>query len=288
MAATERAFPAAKLPLVSGGDAAAFFPFATSGEDNLRVTSYGSVPGVAIEISGRLRHPDGTITTFTHQDAASDDRASVVHDYPLGAGVLLNLTAHTTAVEILFGHCFIVVHLIRGLSGGTTALATVLQGYVTGSQHLSWPGSPIKHTREHDGLVRFVSIADPGLGTAVLTPVPPGAIWRPVSFRFRFTASAVAGNRQPFVDYFDGMGGTLLFRVATSFLITVGQDINCWFGAGAFADNATMASSLRAQGLPALELSQLYALGINAAGMLAGDQIRETVIGVREWLEGRQ
>jgi len=288
VAATERAFPAAKLPLLSGGDAAALFPFATAGEDNLRVTSYCSVPGVNIELSGRLRHPDGTLSTFTHQDAASNDRESLVHDYPLGAGVLLNLTVHTTGVEILFGHCFAVVHLIRGFSGGTTALATLLQGYVTGSQHLAWPGSPIKHTREHDGIVRFVFPADPGAGTQYLDAVPPGAIWRPISFKFRFTASAVAGNRQPFVDYYDGLGGNLLFRVASPFLITIGQDINCFFAGAAFIDNTTMATSLRAQGLPPLELSQLYALAINAAGLLAGDQIREIVIGVREWLEGRQ
>ena len=287
MAATERAFPAAKLPLVSGGDAAAFFPFGTTGEDNLRVTSFGSVAGVNLELSGRLRHPDGRITTFTHLDVASADRLGLTHNYPLGAGVLLNLTLHTTGEQILFGHCFAIVHLIRGFSGGTVVLATLLQGYVTGTQHLGWPGSPIKHTREHGGLVRFVFPANPGAGAALLETVPAGAIWEPIGIRVRLICSAVAGARQVFVEYLTGLGGTGLFYVASPFIAGAGNDFTSNFGNGAFWDNAMAGASAHPQGLPAIEVSQNYALNISAFGLLGGDQISNVVISVREWLEGR-
>lgn len=287
MPSVERAIPAVRVPLLSGGDAAAFFPFATTGEDNLRVTTFNSVGGVNVEIAGRVRGADGTPKTFSFIHALTDDRLAQSVNYALSAGVLLNLTVHTTGQEILFGHAFVIVQLIRGFTGDTTVLGTLLQGYITGTQHLSWPGSPIKHTREHDGVVRFLYPADPGAGLAVTQLVPPGAIWQPISLRFRFTASAAAANRQPFVSFFDGLGGTELYHVASPFIVIANGDIFSTFGAGAFVDNATMLGSMRAQGLPAVELGQLYTIVLNAAAFQAGDQLRSVVIGVREWLEGR-
>jgi len=283
----ERVYPAVKLPLLAGGDAAAFFPFATTGEDNLRVTTFGYVGGSAVEISGRIRQPDGTMTTFTHTSPASANGLARAVEFPLGAGVLLNLTLHTTGEELLFGHCFAIVQLIRGFTGATAVMATLLQGYVTGTQHLAWPGSPIKHTREFDGLMQFGFPANPAAGAPLQLVVLPGVIWRPVSVKMRFTASAAVANRQVFVQYFNALLANELSRVAAPFLVTAGQDVVTTFGDGAFVDNATMGLSLHTQGLPALELSQGFVLQVTAALLQAGDQIQDVVIGVRQWLEGR-
>jgi hypothetical protein len=187
----------AGLPVAIGGGRiiASPFQFVAGGEDNLRVTVVNSAPGCRVAVQGRRFDTDGQIRPLAHAVAPTDDRVPVTRLFQLGAGALLNLTVFAVAGAPVVGQTFVIVQLVRGFSGATEVLGTLLAGYVTTTQALGWPGSPIVSSTDGEPALRFIKGTTPAPGSAFAETVPTGARWELLAVRFFVAASAVVVTR---------------------------------------------------------------------------------------------
>jgi hypothetical protein len=186
--ATERAFVATPVPTAGARVIASPFQFWTTGEDNLRVVSVCSVTGVALKVQGRFIDPSGTIGAASYDHTPNSDRTAKTDEFPLGVGAVLNLVTFARTGSLQSGQCFVIVQLIRGRGAAAIVLGTLLQGYVTTTQALAWPGSPIVSSTEGEPAIRQIVGTAPAHGVGISESVPTGARWQLLTLLVNVTA----------------------------------------------------------------------------------------------------
>jgi hypothetical protein len=93
----------------------------------------------------------------------------------LAAGFVLDLTVRVDG-RAAHGQTYVILELVRGLDGPLTLVGTFASGYVTASQGVGWPGSPIISSTDGEPAVRYVQGTDPRPAEITET-VPTGARW---------------------------------------------------------------------------------------------------------------
>lgn len=187
-------------PLVAGGGAiiASPFQFLLTGEDNLRIVSWGRAAGLELTIRGRFLPTGETqIASFLNTHTPASNGALRVQYYPLGDGVLLNLVVRPSTAAVLHGSCFVRVDLVRGIDGAVTQLGTLLRGYVDVSGGLAWPNSPLTAPSEGAGVITVAQGAVPAAGADPVLTMPAETRWRIIGVRGVLTTAAGGANRVP-------------------------------------------------------------------------------------------
>lgn len=281
--ATERFFLAAPFPIGGRGVVVSPFQFATSGEENLRIESVGSLTGVRVAVHYRYWTPTGGIQANTQFHTPHSDRTIARSDFQLGAGALLNLTVFADAGSPHIGQTFVRIQIVRGLSGATIVLGTLLQGYVTGSQDLGWPGSPIQSSIEGGGVLRAVTGTQPAAGQIISETVPTGARWELLAIAADLTTSAVAGDRRPRLHVTRAAG-----RVAASPQAGVQPpsktQTHYWETGVPLAVELTDNANVAGLPVPTLLLAG-ESIQVFVDTLAASDQWSAPRLSVREWLE---
>jgi len=180
------------------------FQFGVRGEDNLRIVSRGAAPSVVLFIVGRFLERAGVIVPFQHRHVPSSNRTQVTTDFSLGEGFILNLVIGVTSGTPALGELFVQAHIIRGISGATVRLGTMLQGYCAVARDLAWPGSPLEAPGEGPAKIRAVSGTDPAAGVEITETVPTGARWQLLSLLADLTTGVAPGLRRPDLIIDDG------------------------------------------------------------------------------------
>lgn len=193
----ERVFAANPLASAGGRVITSPFQFVTEGEDNLRVSSWNSLTGVRLQIAGRRFDEKGRLIPFVYDHMPTTDRTRTTTDFALGAGALVNLQVSPAAGAPLVGQTYVMVQLIRGFTGATIVLGTLLAGYVSVTQPLGWPGSPIVASTDGRGALRAFSGTNPLPGSNVQETVPANARWRLQSVSCLFSTAAGGAARLP-------------------------------------------------------------------------------------------
>jgi hypothetical protein len=224
VAGGEQAYPALPVGAAGGRIIASPFQFTTNGDDNLRIVSQNSATGVTIAIQGRRLDDKGLIIPFAHVHTPNTDRSAKTQDYLFGAGALLNLTVFVSAGTPLVGQTFVKLQLIRGITGATVVLGTLLQGYVTPQLHLGWPGSPIVQSTDGPGCLRTILGSDPAAGQEISELVPTGARWELKAIGAGFTTDGTVAARRPGLVFNDGVAN--YGRIPSS----LNQDASEFFG----------------------------------------------------------
>jgi len=254
-----------------------------SGEDGLVITSLSSSAG-AVVLTGRFLEIDGRIRPIAERAVLGNDRSTVATKaLPLGEGWLLNLTAVLESGSVGWAQAFVRVDLVRGRSGGTTTLATLMQGTVTDTQRRAWPGSPIVGTLEAPGAIRAIVGTDPAAGAELSETVPAGARWRLLALNATLVTDANVANRRP-VFYVDD-GTNVLLNVGTVTDITASSTIpvNVHPGIG----NPISSAGVHDVPLPpGLMLLAGYRIRTVTTLLQAGDNWSAPRLLVEEWLEG--
>lgn len=204
MAGSEQVFAATPISAAGGRVIASPFQFYTTGEDNLRILSANSLTGVSLKLQGRFIDSKGTIGAAAWDHIPNSDRSLKSSVFPLGVGAVLNLTVFASAGTPQIGQTFVIVQLVRGLGAAAIVLGTLLQGYVTSSQGLGWPGSPIVGSLDGMPPMRQIVGTTPAAGGELTEVVPTGARWQMLTFNYPFTTSAVVGSRRSYVVISDG------------------------------------------------------------------------------------
>src|SRR5213592_2214118 len=135
-----------------------------TGEDNLRLTTIGSLAGVTVALEGRRVTPSGCIVPLGERHVASSNRVASSNIFPLGDGVLTHVQLRASAGAPRRGQTFAILEVVRGRDGTVQPLATLLQGYVTTTPKLAWPGIPIGASSDGPGLIRSVTGTNPAAG----------------------------------------------------------------------------------------------------------------------------
>ena len=187
-----------------------FAQFAVTGEDNIRVITAGAVGGVTIHVQGRfLDAASGKTIPFDFPCRISSDRSEIATIFPLGTGYILNLSVYAVP-PVVIGQCFVIVTIVRGLSGALFLVGTLLAGYVTNAQALGWPGTPIDNSIEKGGYYRMIAGTTPAAGNEITETCPTGARWdliacnltlTPISNTGRWIRFAINNNgRVPYIS----------------------------------------------------------------------------------------
>lgn len=211
MASAEQSFFATPFAGAGGRIIASPFQFVGDADTFLRVTSVCSVSGVTLALQGRRVDEQGALQALQEFHAPFSTRTRKTQDYKLGAGSLLNLTVFATAGSPLAGQCYVMVQLLRNFGGTAIILGTLLGGYVTATQALGFPGSPIASSVEGEPCLRAIVGTTPAVGASIFEAVPAGARWEPLSWRFDFTTSPVVADRKPVLVF--NIGGNNIGQV---------------------------------------------------------------------------
>lgn len=279
----EQVFVAQPLAYAGQRVIASPFQFATTEDDNLRIVSANSLAGVVLAIQGRRVTTAGNIEPFAYVHTPNSDRSSRTEHYKLGAGALLNLVIFAVSGSPIIGQTFVSAQIIRGLSAATVLLGGLLAGYVTASQPLAFPGSPIdKSTSEAPPRVMLGT--QPAAGAEIAETVPTGARWQLISVDTLLTTSATAGNRRPSL-ILDGGVSQRYARSPQAQTLAASLSKDCYWMAGMPHDTAITADALTA-GLPVGVVLLAGHRFVTATESLAvGDQYGAPRFQVRETLE---
>lgn len=175
-----------------------------TGEESLRVRSFGSLASTVLAIEGRMLDMDGTVHTIAETHTPASDRTAVTSLHALSEGFLAGFSVRATGAAPRRGQVFVVVELVRGRFGAIQPLGVLFQGYVQDTTYRGWPGSPLESSVDGPGVLRSIAGTDPAPGVEVSETVPTNARWRLFSFRVTFITSAAVANRQPVITIDDG------------------------------------------------------------------------------------
>jgi|ERR671918_1334537 hypothetical protein len=191
-------------------------------DEHLRLRSIASASGVELHLTGRFLDEGQTrpnILSASH--VANSDRTVKTTLIPMGVGWLLNAMVRIASGTPAAGQVYVLLEVIRGLSGGVTPLAVLMQGSLTANTPRAWPGSPFESSLDESAALRSVAGADPGAGAEISDTVPSGARWRLHSWRASLVADGTVANRTVTLIIDDGT--TELFRQDASAAQTAGQ-----------------------------------------------------------------
>lgn len=279
----EQAFPS-QAPITGGGrllpSPAQFY---VTGEDRLRIVSANALTGVSLNVHWRHAPLSGGTVPNAERHVPASDRSVQVQDFSLGVGSLLNVTVFAGAGAPTIGQTYVMIQLVRGTGTAALVLGTLLAGYVTSTQALGWPGSPIAGSLEGGGAYRSIVGATPAAGVDLAETVPTGARWELQHVFATLATSIAAGNRVPYLrKQIGGSNAVFTFNpnpVAPNTFAGFGWAPN--LPVGFDATNAAWITPL-AQPLVLLAGD---ALNTFTFGLQAGDQWGNVRYTVREWLE---
>jgi hypothetical protein len=272
----------APSPLPGGSDFVSPLQFSTTGDDNLRVGLLALAGPQTVRVRGRFVRLDGSVEYFSHDHTAAGDRTLHTSDFKLGEGYILNLTAVCTSGSPQIGSLFCVVQVIRGLGGATELMGVLLQGYVTSTIALAWPGSPIVHPLDGPGNTATWLGTDPALGAEWNEIVPAGLVWRVCTVRAVLVTSAVVATRRPILIYDNGTDIDLSI-VHPETVGASGSTPFQWMIGGTYTDGLVGFGQVAS--LPGdRRLGQLYRLRTSTLNLQAGDQWTAIRLGVEQWM----
>lgn len=269
----------------SGRITPASFPFYTTGEDSLRVTSYNAASGVHLKINGRLLDSTGNAKSTSWDQTPNTDRSAKVTDFSFSGTTLLNLTVFADQGTPQLGQTFVTVQLVRGTGGAALVLGTILQGYVTSTQAMGWPGSPLQTSTDSGGYYRVINGAFPGAGNEITETTPTGARWEIVGMRLNLATSATPGSRFPRLLFFEG--GSFPQMSAYPGGIIASQNVVLIIGQGQPWQNWT--DGVSTYEIAPMPLQAILHAGdfwrTNTNGLQATDIWGVPVYLIREWLD---
>ncbi len=187
-------------PLLAAGAGGLYL----TGEDNLRLTTWGALAGALVAVEGRYIDKDGCTVAVSETQVPNSDRSAKTSIFAGREGLLTNVQVRVITGTSVVGLIGALLEIVRGQTGGVQPLGTLLQGYVTSATRLAWPGSAITPLPGGVGRLRVIVGTDPAAGVEISETVPTGARWKLKAFAFTLVASAAAANRTPVLTIDDG------------------------------------------------------------------------------------
>lgn len=256
--------------------------FYLTADDSVRLRTFGGLAGVTLALETRLIGPDGRLQAGEERHTPSATRVETTTLHNVGDGFLLSASVRAIAGAPRRGQVFAILDLVRGTSGAVQPLAMLLQGYVTDSSRLGWPGSPVQASADGPGVLRSLTGTNPAAGAEISETVPTNARWRLLCAQFTLTTDANVANREVAFVFDDG--ASTFHTTPMNYLHTAGVPIAYAVGIGG---PVVVASSIvgRSQPIPALTLPSGARFRTTTANRQVGDDYSAPQYLVEEWIE---
>jgi hypothetical protein len=260
------------------------FQFLVTGIDHLRVRAWCSTAGVVLAIDQRFGLLEGPVQASGDTLICGSDRNARTKDITLAAGYVLNLVVRAESGSPRVGQCYVTIDVIRGTGPAAIVLGQMVGGYVTASQGLAWPGTPIRTSLEGPGYeTTIATYSAMGVGF-IETAVPTNARWRPSSVYAQYNAFLGGPNRRFQVYLFDPSHNVLSLVEQPGSLAGGSNGVMTW------ARGYPVAGDLAAgYGIAPLPVDLLMVGGETIFYLcptwIAGDVIQALLITATEWLE---
>jgi hypothetical protein len=251
-------------------------------EDNLRLTAFNSAAGVELAVRGRFLTPEGDIVAGSDRLVPTTARAASTVFIPTTEGWLIGAEVLAVAGTPRVGQCFVVLDVVRGDATVPLPLACLMQGYVTDTSRLSFPGSPIRSSIEGPGVLRSITGTNPAANAEISETVPTNARWRVHAIRFTLVTDANAANREVALTLDDG--ATVFARVPSRLAHIAATTI----AYTAYFDSALEAvaqDTERTIRLPRLDLQGGHRFNTVTTNRQVGDDFSAPQYLVEEWIE---
>lgn len=286
MAATEQVFAASPLYAAGQRIVQSPFQFVADADTFLRIVSVCSVSGVTVAIQGRRLDEHGELQVLEETHAPNSNRTTKTQDYKLGLGAVLNLALFASQGAPLSGQCYVMAQLLRNFGGTAIVLGTLLGGYVTATQALGFPGSPIVSSTSGEPAIRNIIGTTPAAGVEWLETVPTGARWSLANIIALLTTNSTAVARQVFFHVKDAGGHDLGYYAQANSQNASTQQFYT-MGPGLFSTQASGGGiTVDTQACPnPLLMTAGCTIGSFTGNLQGGDQWSQPQYTVREWLE---
>jgi len=253
-----------------------------TGEDHLRLTSFNSAAGVALAIEARYLDLDGRLIPSADRHVPNTNRTTASSIIGLGEGWLVDVVVRASAGTPRVGQCFVILELVRGLTGAVAPLAVLAQGYVTDTSRFGYPGSKVRASIDGPGVLRSITGTNPAAGAEISESVPANARWRPLSIDFVLVTDATVANREVVLRINDG--ATPVAEVNTGVSQTATQTRRYSFTRNVQRGTPTASTTITAP-MPDVWLPENFILTTLTAGLVAGDDFGGPMLLVEEWIE---
>jgi hypothetical protein len=269
-------------PGAPGEDVATPSPFYCTGEEFLRVSSFGSV--VSVELTLRTRFLDALARLVPSADrhVPNSNRTIATTDHPLGDGWLMGAEIHASVGSPRVGQVFVVVDLMRGSGAAAVVLQTLIQGYVTDTSRLGWPGSLIWRSTDGRGVLRAITGTDPAAGVEIIETVPTNARWLFHAITFTLVTSATVANREVNIAFDDGAN---VFARSFSGTNQAATNTVIYSGFHTTQRGAAASTGIVAIPLPRIPLQGGFRVRTITTAIDAGDNYGAPQYLVEEWIE---
>jgi hypothetical protein len=284
-AIAERVFEPAAARIQRGAPSSYPYLFSLTGEDQLELSSWDSLPLATLALQGRVHRTDGLVVPLSARHRCVSDRRENATYHEVPPGDLLNAMVFASEQAPILGQTFARLSVIRGNRNALTRLAVLCQGPVTDKLALGFPGSPIRYPTDSRPLVRVINGTLPNPGAEISETVPAVTIWSLRSVVCVLITNATAGTRQPGLEITSG--GFTMARITNPGSIgpsTTGVFV--WI-AGVTAFNPVVGSNYLATLPPDMVLPANTTFSTSTAGLTAGDQWLAPSYDADEWLECR-
>lgn len=222
-----------------------------TGEEGIRVTSFGSTTGAIVNVRWRLLKPDGTLQVSGDRHVPNSDRSIATSTHPLAEGWLSGIELFASGASPRIGNLFCVVELVRGLGSQGTPLQLLWSGYITDTTPIGWPAALARQSLEGSGVLRSITGTDPAANVEISETVPTNARWKLLAARFSLVTDGNAANREVALTFDDGTNvyARIPARVVQTATLTFGY--TCLVGA---ALETVVQDTEKLIRLPAIEL----------------------------------
>lgn len=253
-----------------------------TGEDNLRLTTFGGVANLVVVLEGRLVSPEGKIVPLSERQIPNSDYTAKSTIFPLAEGVLTNAQLRLGTGTAGRGSVFGVLEVVRGNGVNAQALSTLLAGYITTNGRLAWPGSPIESSINGPGRIRSITGTNPAANVEISEVVPVGTRWRLISWQATLVADANVATRTAELIIDDGT--TVIVPAFPNVNQTAGQTMT--YTAGVFGSFGSVAGAFNLIALPeSLMLAAGFRIRTSTTNRQVGDDWTAPQMLVEEWIE---
>lgn len=253
-----------------------------TGEDNLRLTTFGALASAEVALEGRILDKNGCVIPIAERQVPNSNYTAKTTIHGLSEGLLTNVQLRVSVGTAVRGHVFAILELIRGNLQAVQPLGTLIQGYLTSSGRLAWPGSPIVGSSEGPGRLRSVVGTDPAAGVEISETIATGTRARLRSFAYTLVASAVVANRTPVLTIDDG--ANILFEAGNNVAQTATQTVK--YRAAVGVPLTTFGALSYLLPLPSdLELPAGSRIRTVTGAIDVGDNYSAPVYTLEEWIE---
>jgi hypothetical protein len=247
---------------------------------SIEIRIWTATANCTVQVTAVILLPDGTISNNVWNLTPTNNRTPNNTVFPLTEGFLLSVTARETVAGALV-EAYCNVSLTRGSGLSLEFTETLMEGWLSLQQYLSWPPGIYQRSNDGNGYIISITGTTPGAGAEISEVVPAHAMWRPIAFRYALTSSAAAATRQSDLRIDDGTNVYAEVTPASSQAASLTQTYNWMSGVqGSPVANGIVCGPLPQQ----LFMYAGHRLRTNTPNLQAGDQYTAPQYLVEEWL----